>query len=148
MGSICRPPSKELDCFKTILAHDDKIVCIIELLNKKIVTGSYDKTIKIWNLDNFICEKTIIEKYPILCVLEMEQNMLLSGTEGNSIQLWNLNSSSNYYIFSFQGHGLWINCLVKLNESIFASGSNDSNIKSQYSGLIPSVNVLSPLFEV
>ena len=39
---------------KSIEAHEDNIVCLIELKNKKIVTGSYDKTIKIWDLNNNI----------------------------------------------------------------------------------------------
>ena len=32
---------------KSFEAHEDNIVCLIELKNKKIVTGSYDKKLKI-----------------------------------------------------------------------------------------------------
>ena len=48
---------------QTIPAHDKIIVCMIELKNKMIATGSYDNTIKIWstNHDQIILEKTIKE---------------------------------------------------------------------------------------
>ena len=43
------------NCVKSILAHQEKIVCLIELHDGKIATGSYDGTIKVWNLENEEC---------------------------------------------------------------------------------------------
>ena len=118
-------------CIKTIEAHQEKIASIIELSNGLIATGSYDCRIKIWDLEKSLCIKTINENGYIFCLLEMEQNMILSGTNKNTIQLYNLNSptNTNENIFSFKGHDLWVNCLVKCNSQFFASGSNDSEIK-------------------
>ena len=118
-----------LNCLRTIQGHNDKIVSLIELTSGKIATGSYDHTIKIWNLDYYQCEKTIIEGGFVLCLLEFEQNMLLSGTDKNTIQLWNINSFKSQILHSFEGHLLWVNCLVKCNEQYFASCSNDSDIR-------------------
>ena len=119
-------------CIKTIRGHNDKIVCITELKTGKIVTGSYDNTIKIWNLNTYndICEKTINEEGNVLCLLEFEYNMLLSGTNKNNINLFNLNNNyTNNKIFSFKGHELWVNNIVKLNAIYFASCSNDNQIR-------------------
>ena len=69
-----------LKCIESFEAHQEKIVSLIELNNGKIATGSYDSTIKIWNLNNLECEKTINEGGYVLCLLEFEDNMLLSGT--------------------------------------------------------------------
>jgi WD40 repeat protein len=119
-------------CIKTIHAHNDKIDCVTELSMGKIATGSYDKTIKIWNLNykNAECERTINEEGKVLCLLEFENGMLLSGTNKNNINLYNLNNNlNNNKIFTFKGHELWVNCLVKLNNIYFASCSNDSKIR-------------------
>ena len=118
-----------LKCIKTIEAHNDKIVTLIELSNKNIATGSYDNTIKIWNHENFSCEKTIAENGYVLTLLEFIPNFLLSGTSENDIQLWDLKSLANISLHHFKDHLLWINCLVKCDDKYFASGSNDSTIK-------------------
>ena len=119
-------------CSKTLHGHNDKIVCVTELANGKIVTGSYDNTIKIWNLNFFNehCENTINEEGNVLCLLEFQDNMLLSGTNKNNINLFNLNYNlKNNKTFTFKGHKLWVNSLVKLNNLYFASCSNDSQIR-------------------
>jgi hypothetical protein len=90
-------------CTKTISdVHKDKIVCMTELFDGKIATGSYDNTIKIWNLNsfNYNCEKTITEEGNVFCLIEFENNMLLSGTNKNNINLFNLNNKKNNNIFS------------------------------------------------
>ena len=118
-------------CIKTIEGHQEKIVSMIELSNGFIATGSYDCKIKIWDLEKSLCINTINESGYIFCLLEMEQNIILSGTSNNTIQLFNINSheNKNKNIYSFKGHDLWINCLVKCNSQYFASGSNDATIK-------------------
>ena len=111
---------------KTFKCHKDKVCCAIQLLNGKIATGSYDCTIKIWDLisEN---KKNIKEEGHVLCLLEFEENMLLSGTNKNNINLWNLITFE--LSFSFKGHSLWVNSLTKLNNDFFASCSNDNQIK-------------------
>ena len=116
-------------CIKTLEGHTEKIVSLIELSSGQIVTGSYDNTIRIWNV-NYDKEDIIIEeKSRILCLLEFEKNNLLCGTSENLINLYNINSSNYEFIYSFIGHTLWVNCLVKINRNYFASASNDTKIK-------------------
>ena len=56
---------------------------MIELKNKMIATGSYDKTIKLWALDNGkeINEQTIHEDGKVFSLLEFDDNMLLSAID-------------------------------------------------------------------
>ena len=98
------------------------------LNNNKIATGSYDGTIKIWNLNlSTNNQETIKEEGNVLCLLEFEENMLLSGNNKNNINLWNLKSLK--LSFSFKGHKLWVNALTKINNQLFASCSNDNQIR-------------------
>ena len=61
--------------------YSDNITFLLELNNKKLMTGSSNGTIAIYNLDNFELEYSIKEENKILCLLEFEPNMILIGTQ-------------------------------------------------------------------
>jgi len=42
-----------------IMSHQKQIQCLANFGNYKLVSGSQDKTLKIWNLETGICEKTL-----------------------------------------------------------------------------------------
>ena len=66
----------------------------------------------------------------VLCLLEFEENKILSGTTLNNICLRDLNSNNDdEYICNFLGHQKFVQSLVKYNEQIFASASNDGTIR-------------------
>ena len=116
-------------CVKSFEAHDNKIVSLIELYNGSIVSGSIDGIIKIWDINSQQCLRTLHETGKVICMLEFEPGKLLTGTDENEIHLWDINNPQKNFLYSFKGHLLWINCLVKCDKNYFASGSNDSDIK-------------------
>ena len=120
---------KDFSCIKTFKGHVEKIVSLIQLSSGKLASGSYDNTIHIWNMNYEKEEKIINENGRVFALLEFENDKLLAGTSENVIDLWDINSVDNNCLYSFEGHELWINCLVKINSKIFASASNDSKIK-------------------
>ena len=128
---------------KSINAHDKIIVCMIELSNKLIATGSYDNTIKIWNISNEYMEKEIPEEGKVFSLLEFEENVILSAIDKTPddiqeisqikqkdivIHCFDLKNSSVKSVFELTGHQLRVNCLVKCDDKFFASCSNDCNI--------------------
>ena len=120
---------RKYKCIKTLDGHKDKISSIIQLSSGLIATGSYDSQILIYNIEEYILLKCFQENGYVLSLLEFKPNFLLSGTSSNTISLWNLSSENSDYIFKFEGHEFWVNCLVKCNENFFASGSNDKTIR-------------------
>ena len=44
--------NQNFQCIKSFEAHNDKIVSLIELNSGYIATGSYDNTIKVWDIMN------------------------------------------------------------------------------------------------
>ena len=119
--------TSNFSCIKSFEAHDNKVVCLIELYNGLIASGAYDGTIKIWDINTQQCIKIINVSENVLCLLEFVPGTILCGTDGSIITVWDINSTQN--LGSFEGHLLWINCLVKCDYYNFASGSNDSDIR-------------------
>ena len=128
---------------KSIQAHDKMIVCMTELQNKLIATGSYDNTIKIWDIKFQACKRECKEEGKVFFLLEIEPNVILSAvdktpdniqeisqikSEDIVINCWDLKTSLHKKIFSLTGHQLRVNSLAKCNDNFFASCSNDWNI--------------------
>ena len=120
---------------KILTGHTEKIYALTLLQSGFIATGSYDTTIRIWDLSKpkrGECVKKVQDLGIVIALLEFEPNMLLSTSSENTICLWNINSNQNDriedYVHNFNGHTLWVNCLVKCDDKTFASVSNDCNI--------------------
>ena len=114
---------------RTTKLHDsiNSITAIILLQSGLVATGSYDKTICIWNIKELSCDKKIKVLGKVLSLLEFKPNMLLSSQE-SIICLYNINSDKDECIYTFKGHELWVNCLIKYDDKTFASASNDHKI--------------------
>ena len=111
---------------RTIKLHDS-ITAIVLLQSGSIAIGSYDKTICIWNIKESFYDKKIKVLGKVLSLLEFKPNMLLSSQE-SIICLYNINSDKDECIYTFKGHELWVNCLIKYDDKTFASASNDHKI--------------------
>ena len=115
-------------CVKTVTGHSNTICCLIELFSGNIATGSYDQSIKIWDINTFEPVKEIKTTGKILCLLEFEPFDLLCGTDNNVIELYNINEQTPTPKKEYKQHLLWVNCITKCDNEYFASGSNDSDI--------------------
>ena len=117
-------------CERSFRAHSDKIGCICELADGGLVSGGYDRFVRVWEVNSMTKLAEIKEAENIFCLLEFTPGELLvgiAGEEKNLINVWNLKTLKK--IGEFAGHLLWINCLVKCDTQFFASGSNDKTIK-------------------
>ena len=117
---------------KILEGHEDRIVCLIRLSSGYIATGSYDFSVKIWDITKDPKEALIATKFSvgiIFCLLELKPNELLAGNAENCIDVFDLTKNDiiepEYRLF---GHSLWITALVKCDEGHFASSSNDAKI--------------------
>ena len=93
-----------------------------------LVSGSADKTIKVWNLRTGECIKTLLGHDSYVYALQIDQKgRLLSGSNDTTIKLWNLQSGQCFK--TLIGHQDCINAIVAINKEEIASCSGDSSIK-------------------
>jgi WD40 repeat protein len=83
----------EYNCIQNLSGHAYIIEALINLPNDRIVSGSDDQTIKVWDLNQGICLKTLRgHKHWINSLIFIERdNSLISGSHDRSINIWEVN---------------------------------------------------------
>ncbi len=125
--------------------HSAGIRAIAQLPNGMIATGSYDKTVKVWSIEQFLgeaLEKSVSDvggKWAPLKTLSGHSSSVIalqylndgvslaSGSADYSIKIWNVTNGS---CKNFTGHMNDILCFAcSYNGSLLVSGSADRTIK-------------------
>ncbi len=117
--------------------HKDIITSLVALSKKGLIaSGSYDKTIKIWDTNKGHLKYTFDETNgghngPVWSLVPLKNGYLASGSLDFTIKIWNANTGSLKYTFdkSNGGHDKAVSTLVVLPNESLASGSWDSKIK-------------------
>lgn len=117
--------------FRTLEGHSGAIFCLRYLGNRKLViTGSLDRTIRLWDTKSAECIKTIETNHEgairDLCVLG--DGLVVSASKDGTIMVWDVSKGMNEG--TRKGHSGAVSCLCVLGDGLhFASGSEDKTIK-------------------
>jgi WD40 repeat protein len=105
--------------------------CIAILPDKRIVGGSHDGTVNIWNIETGICEIAFRgHTGPVLCVAattSYSSYQIVSGSHDATLRLWNMKTLKCDIIF--KGHTEPVNCVAILPDGRIVSGSSDTTLK-------------------
>lgn len=123
---VYNDPSNYKDKF-LLTGHSKNILCLAELSPGRIASGSEDKTIKIWNINEKKLEATITGKYEkVDSLLALNENTLAAGVH-NTIRVYNTDNKQE--IYTLVGHEKSVTCMVKMNDDVILSSSYDNTIK-------------------
>ncbi|MBW4503576.1 MAG: serine/threonine protein kinase [Scytonema hyalinum WJT4-NPBG1] len=95
-----------------------------------LASGSDDKSVKLWNLNNRQEIRTLKGHKDIIysVAISPDGQIVVSGSKDNTIKVWNLNTGQE--IRTLKGHSSFINCVAITPDSQkIASGSYDKTIK-------------------
>ena len=131
---------------KTLSGHSDTIMhgCLIYLPNYQLASGSWDGSIKIWNLANGHCVKTLLgHRKSVACLLPLPNNLIASSSWDGTVKIWDVTSGgcvrtlgqentivdildrASFRLFNTSV----IRCLLLLPSGHLASGSDDETIR-------------------
>jgi hypothetical protein len=80
---------ENLNCIKNINAHSSVISCLKTLSNGSLVSGSHDKTFKIWDVNyKYVCLKSIEVASPIFSLCILNSDDIVIGLENSKFQVW------------------------------------------------------------
>lgn len=91
-----------------------------------LITGSYDRTARIWNLETGEQLRTLSGHARGVRCLQFDDVKLITGSMDRTLKIWNWRTGE--LMRTLEGHTEGIVSL-NFNESILASGSADSNIR-------------------
>lgn len=108
-----------------LTGHLEPVLCLLKLTNTRLISGSSDKTIKIWSIRKRICLTTLIgHTKAVNCLCRYSFTKILSGSSDNSIKLWDLINLS--CIITLESHENAVNNIIMLNfQQIISSGHDD-----------------------
>ena len=109
----------------TLTGHTHYI-SYLQIYQNRLISGSGDKTIKIWDIETGQCFQTLTGHTDWISCLKIYQNWLISGSDDNTIKIWNL--TTGQCLQTFIGHTSSITCL-KIYQNRLISGYQNGTIK-------------------
>lgn len=116
-----------------IKAHKSSIWSMIELSNGFLVSGSSDKSIKIWDVKNKN-DKSVTtfrgtqgHQATVFCLGEIEPTKIISGSEDKTLKIWDLDLKQ-CTLSLIEPNNSKINSLVTMNDTNYVITGGDDNI--------------------
>lgn len=110
---------------KIFRGHTNGVMCL-QFDENILATGSYDTTIKIWDIKTGQELRTLRGHASGVRALQFDDTKLISGSIDRSLKVWNWRTGE--CISTYTGHSGAVICL-HFEASILASGSTDKTIK-------------------
>jgi WD40 repeat protein len=121
----------EITLVNTLQGHSGPVSSLaISPDGKTLVSGSWDKTIKLWNLATGEQIRTLTghSEWVYSVAISPDGKTLASGGEDKTIKLWNL--ATGEQIRTLTGHSDWVfSIAISPDGKTLASGSRDKTIK-------------------
>ncbi len=126
------PSTKKLPpkykCLHTLQGHDKNVTCVAVLPYGNIVSGSLDKTLKIWDADTGKCLHTLQgHDENVTCVAVLPNGNIVSGSWDKTLKVWDAGTSK--CLHTLRGHSENVMCVAVLPNGNIVSGSRDKTLK-------------------
>lgn len=112
---------------RILSGHTDGVMCLQFCDSSNIlVTGSYDKTVRIWNLETGEVVRVLTGHSRCVRALQFDDAKLVTGSMDHTLKIWSLQTGQ--CIRTLEGHTDGIVSL-HFDSKILASGSVDTTVK-------------------
>ncbi|KIK31297.1 hypothetical protein PISMIDRAFT_26216 [Pisolithus microcarpus 441] len=117
---------------RTLRGHADGVMCLqfSETLQHPsfpiVITGSYDRTVRIWNLETGVEIGCLRGHTRAVRCLQFDEAKLITGSMDHTIRVWNWRKGE--CIRTLRGHTDGVVC-IDFDTNVLASGSVDSTVR-------------------
>ena len=91
-----------------------------------IISGSYDKTICIWDINTGDCLKVLGGHTDLIMSVFVKDNLIISGSNDNTIHIWDINTGGCLKVLEGHTDSVWS---VFVKDNLIISGSDDATIR-------------------
>ncbi|KAI8381470.1 quinon protein alcohol dehydrogenase-like superfamily [Radiomyces spectabilis] len=112
---------------RVLSGHTDGVMCVqfCDLMNV-LMTGSYDKTVRVWNMETGQEVRVLTGHTRCVRALQFDDAKLVTGAMDNTLKIWNWHTGQ--CIRTLEGHTGGVLSL-HFDSRILASGSTDRTIR-------------------
>lgn len=111
--------------YKQFRAHSDGVTCL-QFDENRLITGSYDTTVKVWDTDTGNLVTTLAGHTRGVRCLRFDKQKVITGGLDATIKVWNLQTGQ--CISTYRGHEDTV-CSVDFHDKTIVSGSADHTVK-------------------
>ncbi|CAG8568218.1 15868_t:CDS:2 [Dentiscutata erythropus] len=112
---------------RVLKGHADGIMSLqLDDQKNRLITGSYDNTIKVWNLNTGEVVRTLTGHTRCVRALQFDNVKLITGSMDHTLRVWNYHTGK--CMTKLEGHTGGVLCLHFVDYTV-ASGSTDTTIK-------------------
>jgi eukaryotic-like serine/threonine-protein kinase len=116
---------------KTLLGHTDTVWAVAAAPDRKtLVSGSFDKTVRLWNLQTGAATRTLTGHTDAVRAVAVSANgqIVASGSSDQTIKIWQLASGKLLHTLTGHKGPVW-SIAISPDSQTLASGSYDGTIK-------------------
>lgn len=108
--------------------HRDSITCMAILPDGRVVSGSNDNTLRVWDTITAQCLQ-VLEGHlaEINCIAVLSEDQVVSGSNDETLRVWD--ASTGQCLQVLEGHLSGINCVAVLPDGRVVSGSADTTLR-------------------
>ncbi|KAF2163350.1 hypothetical protein M409DRAFT_57631 [Zasmidium cellare ATCC 36951] len=110
---------------KVFKGHTNGVMCL-QFDDNVLITGSYDSTVKVWDINSGECLRTLTGHTSGIRCLQFDEKKLMTGSLDNTLKLWDW--TTGQCLRTFPAHDDGIICL-NFTARYVASGSKDRTIR-------------------
>jgi len=111
---------------KVLKGHDDHVITCLQFNNSRIVSGSDDNTLKVWNATTGKCLRTLAGHTGGVWSSQMQGNIIVSGSTDRTLKVWN--AENGQCMHTLHGHTSTVRCM-HLHGKRVVSGSRDATLR-------------------
>ncbi len=114
---------------KSLIGHSERVTACYFLDSEKIISSSFDSTIRIWDIKSNSDEVVLNTRFPVnTLIITSDKRYVLAGNHNGEIEIWDLISQKRKV--NFKAHVQMVNWLLlgRDNKSLY-SISEDRKIK-------------------
>ncbi|KAI0010219.1 WD40 repeat-like protein [Xylariaceae sp. FL0662B] len=100
-------------------------ICALQFNEAILATGSYDSTIKLWDIETGEVIRTLHGHTMGIRSIQFDDRMLVSGSRDGTVKIWNWRTGACINTLNHQGGVITVN----MEGDLLASGSVDKSIK-------------------
>ncbi len=122
---MCRPGGPLI---YTLEGHTEGVLAVAVLDDKRVLSASADKTLRLWDLDSRQTIRTLEgHTHQVVAVAVLDDKRVVSASADKTLRIWDLDSGQT--IRTLEGHTGRVRAVVVLDERCVVSASDDKTLR-------------------